>query len=342
LPRTVRRAHASLLAVALSGAGLVTACHGSSSSSQASPTTSASAVPVAPAASSSSGPVASASAHAARLPPRCRAVSVHGTSTFAPLEGVTVDAGPSAILAESADIPDDVWLDLQSGARLTARHPRSTRETTFSGPGRVRSCVGHGEEAWIGSGRFESVSSSGERPGAEEWVVTPFGVVRYASARVAMDVTATHTEIKVTSGVAYAWTSEHASPVTPLDVAPVNKPSIPDGWTRLADTREVTFSSKSPAKPEEAARAAIRVCADAAKTSRDLASAVAGPDASLAQVAPRHVIARHVARAACDVALLRVELLPPSSVRDGFRAELKEADADWRAARSHQTRGHRP
>jgi hypothetical protein len=342
LTRTRVPARAFLLAAILSGPGLAVACHGSSSSSTGSAATSASA---APSASSATAPVASASAHAAHLRARCLAVSVHGTSTFSPLAGAPLaglDAGPSAILAESAELPDDVWLDLQNGARLTARHPRSTRETTFFGPGRVRSCVGHGEESWIVTGKFESVPSSGERPGGEEWVVTPFGVVRYASARVELDVTATHTEVKLTSGIAYAWTAEHASPLTPPDVAPVNAPSIPDGWTRLADTRTVTLSEKTPRKPEEEAQAAVHVCTDAAKISRDLAVAVASPDASLAQVAPRHVIARHVARAACDVALLRVDTLPPSAVRDGFRAELKEADADWRAARWHQGGGHQP
>jgi hypothetical protein len=319
----------------------VSACHPSSSSSET-PAASASA---APSTEPSSAPVASASpgpsASGRPPPPRCRAVSVSGTSTLTPLS-LPTDAGPGAIVAESADLPDDVWIDLQKGAKLTARHPHSTRETTFIGPGRVRSCVAHSEEAWVAQGTFDSVPSSGERPGAEEWVITPLGVVRYASAHVEIDVKPQKTDVKLTSGSAYVWTDDHPSSVTPPPAQAGIATQVADGWTRLEGTAAISFTPKSAAKTEDAAKAAVLRCTEAAKASKNLAMAIAGPDASLAQIAPRHVMARHIARASCDVALLRVGLLPPSAVRDGFTAELKEAEGDWRAGRTRPGHGRRP
>jgi hypothetical protein len=336
---------APALAALCGAATLALACHGgtsATSTTDAAPATSASADPSATPAVSVAP---SASARVMPPPPRCRAISVAGTSTMTPIAGspaALLDAGLGAIVAESADLPDDVWIDLQKGAKLTAKHPHSTRETTFIGPGRVRSCVAHAEEAWVVSGTFDSVPSSGERPGAEEWVVTPFGVVRYASARVDIVVTASKTDVKVTSGVAYSWTDDHASALVPPEALAKDASNIPDGWTRLEDTRAVTLTPKAAAKPEEFAKAAVDRCNVAARAAKALAAAVAGPDASLAQVAPRHVIARHIARAACDVALLRVGVLPASPARDGFYTELKEAEGDWRSGRSRGGHGRHP
>jgi len=343
------------LAALFGAASVAFACHPSTTTTtDAAPVPSASAAADPSASASAVASVAaSASARPAPPPQRCRAISVAGTSTLTAILGTTsagaaLDAGIGATVAESADLPDDVWIDLQKDAKLTAKHPHSTRETTFIGPGRVRSCVAHAEEAWVASGTFESAPSSGERPGAEEWVVTPLGVVRYASSRVEIAVTAGKTEVKVTSGVAFAWSDEHASALTPSTpkakegAKDAKEAALPDGWTRLEGTRSVTFTPKSPAKPEESAKAAVDRCTLAARGSMALATAVASPDASLAQVAPRHVIARHVARAACDVAQLRVALLPASSARDAFTTALKEADGEWRPGRPHGGRGRHP
>ena len=95
------------------------------------------------------------------------------------------DAGAGAIVAESSEIAEDAWLDLDPGGKLTAKHPHSTRETTFTGPGRVRACVGRGEEAWLAKGTFNSVPSSGERPGGGGVAHhARSGVVRYGAAKL--------------------------------------------------------------------------------------------------------------------------------------------------------------
>ena len=136
----------------------------------------------APSAVESTAPKATAespSAHAARweearnaaLRIPCRAIAVDGP--------VRVEGADAGALALQSEIPDQTWLSLGPDARLVAKDPRTTRETAFVGPARVRSCVAHREESWLAAGRFESAIGAGETPGAEEWVVTPLGVVRY-------------------------------------------------------------------------------------------------------------------------------------------------------------------
>ena len=62
---------------------------------------------------------------------------------------------------------------------------------------------------------------AGESPGAEEWVVTPFGVVRYGAAKLSVDVGAKDADVAVATGIAFLW--------TPADVTTRGgKPSRPD------------------------------------------------------------------------------------------------------------------
>ncbi len=279
------------------------------------------------------------------LPPvaKCRAASLVGPVHLASLDGAPLEAGVG-LLGESADVPEDDWLILDPGSRVTAKHPRSTRETTFVGPGRVRSCVGYGEEAWLVEGKFVSTGSSGERPGAEEWVVTPVGVVRYGSAKLEVTVTAAtpaapgKVEVAVSSGAAYAWTAGGASPVRPPEVLPPGFPNIPDGWTRLEGPRSITLTGKAGSADQLAEGAAER-CATEARAARDVAVAVANPDGGLAHNATKHVIARHLARASCAVADLVLATLPAGALRTKLDAEVKEADATWRSGRPHGVRG---
>ena len=118
--------------------------------------------------------------------------------------------------------PTDAWLELAKGSRVVAKDPRTARETTFRGPARVRACVGYSEESWVASGHFESAVGAGETPGAEEWVATPFGVVRYTAARLSVDVGAHDADVVVESGQAFAWG-------TPGDAGAAD-----EGWTRLS------------------------------------------------------------------------------------------------------------
>jgi hypothetical protein len=265
----------------------------------------------------------------------CKAASVAGTPHVIPLAGVIPQAPTPAFLTESSDIPEAAWIELDPGAKVTAKHPLSTRETAFQGPGRFRSCVGRAEEAWIEKGKFESVVGSGERPGAEEWLFTPAGVVRYGAAKVDLNVASSgagdsKTEVKVVSGTAYVWTGDEASAVKPAVPAGKGPAPVADGWTRIEGEHAMTLTLKKPAKAQDAAEAAIARCKTDAKAARDVGMQIANPDANLAVNAPKQVIARHQARAACGVAMLRAYALDSAAGRDAMVMAAREADSEWK------------
>ncbi len=144
-------------------------------------------------------------------------------------------------------------------------------------------------------------------------------------------------------GTAFAWTEDQAGPANAPGAPPSSAPESSDGWLRLEGKQAMTMAQQKAAKPEDAARTAIDRCTAEATAARDLAAAVASPDASLALLAPRHVIARQLARAACDVALLRVALVPRHSpARASLAMMLRDVDSSWRAARPRLNQGPGP
>jgi len=137
-------------------------------------------------------PPSASTRHPPPPPPLCRAISVAGALKLSFLSSGTPapDAGPSPTLIESGEIPDEAWVTFDASGKLTAKHPRSTREVAFVGPAKVRPCVAHAEEAWVEHGKLVSEPGAGERPGGEEWVITPAGVIRYGGGRLELTVTA--------------------------------------------------------------------------------------------------------------------------------------------------------
>jgi len=261
---------------------------------------------------SSGAPGAGRAATEAHLP--CRAIAADGDVRGAP----GADGG-GLPLANMTEIPGDGWLSLAGGARLVAKDPRTSRETTFLGPGRARACVERGEESWIVTGSFESVVGAGESPGAEEWVVTPQAVVRYAAARLRVDSGPQGTRVRLANGVAFLW---------PPGAGPAS-----EGWQRM--TAAETTIGGPPGTDPDAASAAVDRCSSLAETSRRLAAALlapaeAGPGGS---VAAEQVTARRLARAACAVATLRVDALAvgDSARKRGLSAKVREAEIAWRS-----------
>jgi hypothetical protein len=237
-----------------------------------------------------------------------------------------VDAG----LTMASEVPNNEWLDLGAGARLATRDPVSTREAEFLGPARVRACVDHEEESWVVRGMFESVLGSGERPGGEEWVATPHGIIRYAAAGARISVSRDATQVVVGKGTAYLWpaadataraTSEAGAPVAVAD----------EGWMRLDAGTTATVKPTKAVDTQEAAQAAADRCAGAAKTAHELAEQIAQGEGGLAELAPEHVIARRVAHAACHIAELRASAFVPASDREPILAGVRNAEAMWRA-----------
>lgn len=283
----------------------------------------------------------------------CRAIAVDGD--------VQSDAHPGVAIASKSELDADDWLSLGPQARMVAKDPRTTRETTFRGPARVRACVDAREESWVAGGVFESNVGAGESPGAEEWVVTPLGVVRFAAAKLGVQVShrrpkvpaapgkaADHPDravakaapvvresvrIAITEGIGFVWT---AAGVAMRGVDAGAASSFGDeGWVRVSDIVAV-LDSTAAQSPLEAAQAALASCAAIGKSAHDLATELLeGAEGGLGQVAVKQVMARRLARAACAVAGLRVEAIPPNedgaaAAKDSAEKSLHDALALWR------------
>jgi hypothetical protein len=225
------------------------------------------------------------------------------------------------------------WIDLPAGGRFVAKDAQTTRETTFRGPGRVKACVLLEEESWIASGGFDSTVGAGESPGAEEWVVTPLGVVRYAAARLSVDVGARDAHVAVASGGAFLWTPSDA--VARGGAGPAGHPAgTEDGWLR-ADPGAFVLASTPSAPPPlslEGARAAVTACATLGQSAHDLTSQLMAGGADAGTVMAQ-VSTRRLARAACAVAGLRLGALPATPTLAAqlapLSAQLAAGSAGW-------------
>jgi hypothetical protein len=209
------------------------------------------------------------------------------------------------------------WLALGDGARLVAKDPRTARETTFVGPARVRACVEGAEESWVAAGAFESSAGAGEAPGAEEWVVTPHAVIRYAAARVRVDVRPSGTTATIGTGVAFVWPPQKAAP----DVEA-------DGWQRMEGGPALQVAAGGGGEPASA----LAQCTALAKRTRALTETLLSGGAD-ARVVRDQVASRRIARAACDVAHLRLTESTSVDQPSGWAAQLAEAEKLWRALR---------
>ena len=344
-PGTRIRGCAAWWAAAWAALGLA-ACDAKPSTDHAGPAASA---PAAPVGSVENTPSPSArmahwdDARTSALHIPCRAIAVDGhvhveAGDFgAPGDAGAAAAGPAA-LASQGEIPDGPWIALMADSRLVAKDPRTTRETTFIGPARVRACVDHREESWLASGRFESSMGAGETPGAEEWVVTGLGVVRYMAAQASVDVRPADGSVQVATGVAFLWLPDDVSLVTPTgakagtagDAAAA--PALDDdGWLRMGEGT-ARLARRAPLDAFVRARHAVEQCVSLTRRAQDLAAELFAGSGSMgvtmdAGTAKDQVRTRRLGRAACDVADLRVDILPPSAPRGEMSARLEDSGA---------------
>lgn len=281
-----------------------------------SPSTSASS-----AASSGSTRPPPITSHPAHTPPppklACRIIALDGE---AHVETASGDAGTTPLLLQGL-APVDAWFSFGKGSRVIARDPRTTRETTFRGPGRARACVGFTEESWLTSGTFESAVGAGEAPGNEEWVVTPSGIVRYTSAGLSLEVKPHEADVEMTSGVAFAWqpSAGGANAAAP----PGDAGALEEGWLRLPMGK-----TRLGLGHDETASAALDRCVALSASAKDLAGQVMAPGGASGSLITRQVTTRRLARAACTVASLRVNALPPADAAPLLRP-LADANMAW-------------
>jgi hypothetical protein len=261
----------------------------------------------------------------------CRAVAVDGEVRVS-LDG---DAGSALPLTVQGEVPSEAWLLVAARSRVVAKDPRTTRETTFFGPARVQACVGRREESWIGQGTFESAPGAGEAPGAEEWVTTPHGVVRYVSAALRVSVLPTETTVRLAGGMAFFWAADdvqtfrgdkpdaHERP----DIVPNDEP-----WQRVTESN-LRAVMRTPTAPADAARSSVGACARAAQRSQDLARALLSSEradgSDLGHTIAEQITARRTARASCSVAGLRAGALTAADTRTALSRMLERANARW-------------
>jgi hypothetical protein len=185
------------------------------------------------------------------------------------------------------------------------------------------------EESWLASGIFESTQGSGESPGAEEWVVTPFGVVRYGAAGLSVEVSAKEARVAVVTGQAFLWTPADASL---RGGKPSNKTD--DGWQRADPGAFVLAGTGATgARPlsEDGARAAAQACSTLGKSAHDLGAILLAGGADAGTVLAQ-VTTRRLARAACAVAALRLGALPTTASTASTASIgtlLTEGNAGW-------------
>jgi hypothetical protein len=196
------------------------------------------------------------------------------------------------------------WIDMAAGTHLVVRDTRSSRDTRFIGPGRMQACVRMDEESWVAMGGFDSTSES-VAEGSEEWVVTPFGVVRYTTAKLNVGVLPDGVRITISSDDADLWIPSDATMRQGQAGGGTNGA---DDWVHAGvDTFTITSVTHRSPLTLDGARAALATCTDLCGSSRSRA------------------------RAACAVAELRLDYLPPSSATASLNDPLKQAMARWNA-----------
>ncbi len=196
------------------------------------------------------------------------------------------------------------WIDMAAGSQLVARDPSSNRDTRFMGPGRIQACVRMGEESWVALGGFDSTSAP-VAEGSEEWVVTPFGVVRYTTAKLNVGVLPDGVRITISSGDADLWVPSDA---TLHEGQAGGGTNGGDDWVHAGvDTFTLTSATHRTLLTLDGARAALATCTTLSGSSRSRG------------------------RAACAVAGLRLDYLPPSSETASLNAPLAQAMARWNA-----------
>jgi hypothetical protein len=236
--------------------------------------------------------------------PRCRVMSVSGAAERA---GAPLRAGDT--------LDRQLPVELGPAATLHLVHTASARQWTLAGPARLFACERGAEEIVLARGTLRTESGSGVRPGAEVWVGTPFGSVRYSDARAELRVTPEALSVRVSSGS--VWFSAL-------------------GGEAAAERELQGGTTTFPARPHRlASDAATARCERAARTAEALATTLLSPSREpLGARAREHVRARQRAHATCVSALATLLAADAGAVQDeptqaGYSA-LARYDRQWR------------
>ena len=237
-------------------------------------------------------------------------------------------------------MPEAGLIELASGGELTLQATVSAREITLVGPATFEACPGGDEAVRLSRGKVTAFPGVGVRSGAEVWVATPLGVVRFGDAKIEMaiaDRDATRLEIAVIGGhatwVPAAGVVAHAAPAGALGDG--SDASVDAGSEVIALGPGTTLeANRRGGAIATWVRDLVAACGREADAAREAARRVRSPPegarASLGDLAFAHVAARQRARAACETARAAAAL-GPGQLDAGVRAAIERADAIWKS-----------
>lgn len=245
-------------------------------------------------------PPPSSDASGAPSPAPCRVMRVTGTVRR-----------PDGVAVATQDALDGrSWLDIEPRAELVLRHGASARELSLHGPGRFLPCRSGLEQVLVARGTLRSSQGTGVRPGAELWVATPFGALRYADANLEVEVERSSMRLTVRGGHAFTEAAERLR-------------GVRDGRVRGPDGR-----AGAHGRPDAAAL--VRACEQAATTARESAEKLLGAKAGqLGELAAAQLRTRRLARARCLVAEAGSETQEDPVTRARLGDQLEQAEALW-------------
>ena len=256
----------------------------------------------------------------------CRAKSLKGKATLR-----TSPDEPPRPLVQGDLLPEEARLELAPDTELSLQATVSTREIALRGPAALVACPGGEEEVRVAFGTISGFPGVGVRPGADVWIATPLGVVRFSDAQLDVVVAgpaAEHLEVKIAGGKAtfMAALGVHLQGLT--DAGTLDEIVVPSGST---------FSVDRPPTPlPKLLRDLVGACRTEAEAAREagvrvLEAGAATDPGQLGQRAFAHVRARQRARAACEVARA-AGALKPGALDGSLAAQLAAADEKWKGS----------
>jgi hypothetical protein len=240
-------------------------------------------------------------------------------------------------------------VELGPDAELTVQATVSTREIALVGPALAEACPGGEEAVRLARGTVTAFPGAGVRPGADVWIATPLGVVRFSDANIEIAVSSPNADrLKV------AVITGQATFVPAAGVLAAAPPPIRDGAAASSKVDDRSVGSADGAdgamalapgvafeatRPESVlsrwVRDLVAACVRQARAARDAGRLVASPPdgggVARSDLAFAHVRARRQARAACESAWAG-GALATGLLHDALRADLEGADTTWRGA----------
>jgi hypothetical protein len=230
-------------------------------------------------------------------------------------------------LVPQARLDTSGFIDLGAAARIVVKHTKSGRELTLEGPARAELCRGGEEQVLLASGRFKSTTGVGARPGAEVWVATPAGLIRYGDAELDVKADGKRVTLSVVSGDAWVEPAHGSTLKGASHVVPKNTASLSRGGASTT----ASLVSHCEESADAAASAAQRV----------LGGLDGGADAgSLGERAAAQVHARRAARAACASAGAAVGQVKDQEEHERLAARIDRANRLWRLVPPRKSSGN--